>query len=157
TAGWGMGLYLCPGADQLLDVPLADRPRRGMPLFWMASGLTAILLGACIIGEARHRYSHAESPADAPFTEILTLDGRAGEVSSVAVSPDGRLIASGCNKVIRIWERHTGREVQTLRGHTGPVMSVDFSRHGDHLASGSLDGTACIWDVDTGRVHRKLT
>jgi WD40 repeat protein len=37
-----------------------------------------------------------------------------------------------------------------LRGHTEAVWSLEFSRDGRRLVSGSSDGTAKIWDLDRG-------
>jgi hypothetical protein len=43
----------------------------------------------------------------------------------------------------------------TFKGHTGAVRSVAYSADGKRLASGSTDGTAKVWDAETGQV--KLT
>ena len=42
-------------------------------------------------------------------------------------------------------------------GYTGIINSVAFSPDGKTLASGSDDGTICLWDVDTGALKRTLT
>jgi WD40 repeat protein/DNA-binding XRE family transcriptional regulator len=38
----------------------------------------------------------------------------------------------------------------TLRGHEGPVYKVDYSPDGKQIASAGGDGTARIWDAETG-------
>ncbi|OQE16196.1 hypothetical protein PENSTE_c025G10455 [Penicillium steckii] len=43
-------------------------------------------------------------------------------------------------------------ELQTLNGHSGPVISIAFSPDGRTLASGSDDQTLRLWDVTTGQV-----
>ena len=43
-----------------------------------------------------------------------------------------------------------GRQVHTLTGHSGWVMSVAFSRDGTRIVSGSSDTFVKIWDVATG-------
>jgi hypothetical protein len=43
-----------------------------------------------------------------------------------------------------------------LYGHTAPVRSIAFSPDGQLLATGSLDGTARLWDLSTGKVIRIL-
>ena len=80
--------------------------------------------------------------------------GHGGRVTSVAFSPDGRLLASSSDdKTIRIWNVTTGQEVLTLTGHKGRVNAVVFSPDGKLLASagGPFDNTVKLWNVSTGR------
>jgi hypothetical protein len=48
-------------------------------------------------------------------------------------------------------ERQCQRKALTLKGHTGLVSSVAFSRDGKRLASGSYDKTVKVWDAATGQ------
>jgi WD40 repeat protein/energy-coupling factor transporter ATP-binding protein EcfA2 len=46
---------------------------------------------------------------------------------------------------------------KTLRGHEDNVNSVAFSSDGKHLATASADGTAKVWDAETGEALMTLT
>ncbi|MFN6008488.1 MAG: TIR domain-containing protein, partial [Paracoccaceae bacterium] len=43
------------------------------------------------------------------------------------------------------------KELERLEGHLGTVLTVAFSPDGLRLATGSLDSTARVWDLATGR------
>jgi len=67
----------------------------------------------------------------------------------VAFSPHGTHIASGSeDRTIRVWNRSSGMEVLTLRGHDHRVNSVAFSPDGTCLVSGSRDKTVRVWYDD---------
>jgi WD40 repeat protein/serine/threonine protein kinase len=69
----------------------------------------------------------------------------------VALSPNGRQVATTIARGACVWDTHTGRELFALRGHKGEVRSVTYSPDGERLASGSFDGTTRVWDATTGR------
>jgi RNA polymerase sigma factor (sigma-70 family) len=74
--------------------------------------------------------------------------GHEAEVTSLALSPDGRtLAAAGYDQTVRLWEVTTGKERRRFVGHRGTVTSLAWSADGKTLASGSADGTALVWDV----------
>ncbi|KAM3549502.1 hypothetical protein ARSEF4850_008817 [Beauveria asiatica] len=88
---------------------------------------------------------------------LQTLEGHSGWVESVAVSGDGRHIASASrDEMVKIWDAATGTLQSTLQGHSGWVNSIDFSGDGRHIASASRDETVKIWDVATGRLQSTL-
>jgi WD40 repeat protein len=89
--------------------------------------------------------------ADKP--ELIVQRGHSAHIRAIAVSPDGKILASGSSspeQVIKLWEVDTGVEFRTLTGHTDSVVSLAFSPDGKILASGSYDTTIKLWDVLTG-------
>ena len=73
---------------------------------------------------------------------LRTLTGHSAGVESVAISPNGQLLASGSrDDTIEIWNLGSGRLLRTLTGHSDPVFSVVFSPDGQTIVSGS----GCSW------------
>jgi WD40 repeat protein/tRNA A-37 threonylcarbamoyl transferase component Bud32 len=99
---------------------------------------------------------------------LLTLRPPPGQYFDTAeFSPDGRLLLTTfhesalvrysdgkqrlyTDRVARIWDAVTGKEVQVLRGHTNRIVSAFFSPDGRQVVTASWDRTARIWDVATG-------
>jgi RNA polymerase sigma factor (sigma-70 family) len=81
-----------------------------------------------------------------------------GAVHCVAVSPDGKIIASGSDwpdVCARLWDAETGQELHRLN-LDGRVFAVAFSPDGRTVASGSEDRTVRLWDVKTGKETARL-
>ena len=57
-------------------------------------------------------------------------------------------VAGGHDLTVRIFEFETGKEVDCLRGHHGPVRCIRHNYNGTKFASGSEDGTIRIWQHD---------
>ena len=75
-----------------------------------------------------------------------------GGPSSLALSPDGRLLASVSfyrNPYIYLWEAASGRFIRRLEGHTRWICKVDFSRDGAELISAATDQTIRFWSTES--------
>jgi WD40 repeat protein/DNA-binding SARP family transcriptional activator len=83
--------------------------------------------------------------------ELITLTGYDAKLTTVAFSPDGRLLAAGSDQTLTppVWDVETGELLFTLDGHTGTVRAVAFSPDGRRLVTGGSDA-ARIWDAVTG-------
>ncbi|HWM85525.1 MAG TPA: hypothetical protein VNO33_06795 [Kofleriaceae bacterium] len=68
--------------------------------------------------------------------------------TAVAVSPDGRLAATGsASGVVCLRRLGDGALLQCLVAHEAPVSSLDFDPAGRRLASAGWDGRVAIWSV----------
>jgi len=60
------------------------------------------------------------------------------------------LLTGSEDSTARLWDMATGREILSLKGHTGGVRSVAVTPDGQRLVTGGDDGTARVWDAVSG-------
>jgi RNA polymerase sigma factor (sigma-70 family) len=98
---------------------------------------------------------------------IHTLEGHTGGVHAVAVTRDGKLVASGGDghgrlsdlgspSEVRLWDIATGKLVWTVDGEQGVVRGLAFAPDGKTLVYADDRAIGRI-DVLTGRIERALT
>ncbi|NXQ23667.1 PWP2 protein, partial [Alaudala cheleensis] len=115
------------------------------------SGVTAVtftstgyvVLSASLDGTVRafdlHRYRNFRT-----FTSP-----RPSQFSSLAVDSSGEIVAAGSQDSfeIFIWSMQSGRLLDVLAGHEGPISSLSFNPMKCVLASASWDKTVKLWDM----------
>jgi WD40 repeat protein len=99
------------------------------------------------------------------------LKGHSYWVYAIAMSPDGKILASGSyDGTIKIWNQQSGKLLLTIKGDTSnghgdavkslAISSVrEASSQGFRriLASGSWDNRVKLWDLENGKLIRTLT
>jgi RNA polymerase sigma factor (sigma-70 family) len=121
----------------------------------LAPGGTAVLVG----NPDSIRLHDARSGRDRLFRSSA-----ASEMQTLAVSPDGRVLASGDLSrpfAVRLWEVATGKEIHVLKGHECAVTSVVWSPDGRLVASADNNknyanpdkgvNSVRVWDAVTGK------
>jgi WD40 repeat protein len=92
-------------------------------------------------------------------TELRRFVGPEKGVYSMAFSPDGKLLAGGCeDRSIRVWDAASGKELHRLEGHADFIYAVAFAPDGNTLASAGADGdrTIRLWNSATGKELRRI-
>jgi WD40 repeat protein/serine/threonine protein kinase len=122
--------------------------------FFQTDAMAWTLEGDLMVGPARVR--------DGEGRDLRLFDGSTGElleqqdpagmlVRALALSPDGRLAATGSPKGQLALLGLPGMSLRAdLSSHADRVTSLAFSPDGEHLLSTSEDGSARIWRVEDG-------
>lgn len=106
--------------------------------------------------------------ADADTGRVIRFfRGHQGVVTALAVSPDGKVLASGGaanpgdttppsgdDRTIRLWDIATGRLLASWEAHDDSVTALAFNPNSAVLISGSGDGAVRLWDL--ARLSKEL-
>ncbi|KAE8738473.1 hypothetical protein FOCC_FOCC016032 [Frankliniella occidentalis] len=76
------------------------------------------------------------------------------QVSSASLHPDKTIfVCGGDDFKMYKYNYSTGTEIESFKGHFGPVHCVRFAPDGELYASGSEDGTLRLWQTTVGKTY----
>src|SRR5205807_6101128 len=65
-------------------------------------------------------------------------------------SRDGtQIVSAGGDKLIKVWELSSKKELARLEGHTAQVLGVAFNTNATQVVSGGADKEIKVWDIRT--------
>ncbi len=89
---------------------------------------------------------------DDDTTLIREFEKQAGEILSLAFSPDGSMLAvATTGKGLPVYDVETGERLFECQGSTAGIYTVAFHPRGQELATGGFDGRVRIYAADSGR------
>jgi WD40 repeat protein len=86
------------------------------------------------------------------------LRGHQHFIQTIAVSPDGRRVASGSyDGVLKVWDLEAERELLSWVGHESSPAAMAISDDGRRLLTASGDCRLIVWDIRTGELVARFT
>ncbi len=121
---------------RLTDLP--EEVAQGSAAAWEPEG------GLLAVAGKAGRIRFLAPPEFQPAPEVVAASG---EVTVLAFSPDGRLLAWGGSEGARVWDRQQKVYATPLLAHPRPVATLSFSTAGDLLATSARDLKARVFQV----------
>jgi WD40 repeat protein len=102
-------------------------------------------------GQTHIAFSPTNSPADTARKpqDAITISAIRIRLSSIALSLDGKLVASGsADGMVRLWDATTGNHLRLIGHHYSDVSCMAFSTDNEVVASCSDDKMVRTWCTD---------
>jgi WD40 repeat protein len=86
------------------------------------------------------------------------IDAHQGGVTTIALSPDdSRIVSSGNDKTLQLWNLADGKKMATFAGPTDLINAIAVSSDGKQMIAGGLDSTLRVWPLPTAVTAQPLT
>lgn len=82
----------------------------------------------------------------------MLIKEHSGAVTVIVNYQDQYFVSGSADKNIKIWDLQNFRLLNTLKGHSGKINSLDLNPNGKIIISGSTDKTIKIWERQTGNL-----
>ncbi len=138
-----------------------ESPRVVWSALFVLSSLVAIAVAPMVIAadvsKGPELFKLGGSPKKADVSAVKELEPLArltafnSGVTSVAFSPDGKLLAAGAKDAVQLIDVETKSIVREVATKSGQVRAVAFSPDGKMLATGSYQNVS-LWNVATGEL-----
>jgi len=89
-------------------------------------------------------------------TLILNQDHGKNWVHSIAISSNNKYVVADSDKTAQIWDLETDTLKHILNNHDDTIRSIAISSDDKYIVTGSEDGTANIWDFESGELKYAL-
>jgi WD40 repeat protein len=115
-----------------------------------------VLLAEIATGQVRRTYGvKADVGEQTTIRGHFITFGLSGE-AKVAVTPDGKqLVHAGPDRVVRVWDIFTGKELASFKGHDGAILALAISPDGKFAATASTDTTVLLWALPSATTQAK--
>jgi transducin (beta)-like 1 len=97
---------------------------------------------------------------------LFTLSEHSEMIHCIKWSPTGvgtqnenvdlRLASGSADGTVKIWNVNEGKCLDTLKGHNGMVLCLDYDPTYTYLASGDDTGRLIIWSVKDGTIIKSF-
>jgi len=94
---------------------------------------------------------------DVATAKELRVLGKHGDcVGAMALSPNGKVLATAGDNAVRLWDTETAKEIRFADGHETSIGCSGFTPDGRTAVSTGLDGIIRKWDANTGKELGKI-
>jgi len=141
TGGYDCKLKLWNTLSGFCFVTFADKHRG--PITGIAFAKPTVVVSCSLDGTVRAfdliRYRNFKTMTAPTRVQFICL----------AIDTSGEIVAAGTAETfdIYLWNLQTGKVLDVLSGHAGPVSSLHFNPRNGQLCSTSWDSTAKVWDI----------